>query len=125
MYITSTDRLYIQKYFTDVADATAADDRFEVSTPSNQKLVIDEDGADTALWNAAGVTFYTADSGEFFDLSPSDIGPSATNRERRMTRLSTFLLAAPFILTQSRSPFAFCSNAGRANDCEWLLVRIC
>jgi len=73
MYITSTDRLYIQKYFTDVADATAADDRFEVSTPSNQKLVIDEDGADTALWNAAGVTFYTADSGEFFDLSPSDI----------------------------------------------------
>ena len=61
------------------------------------------------------------------DLSPSGIGPSATNRERQMTRLSTFLLAAPFtiILTQSRSPFAFHSNAGRANDCEWLLVRIC
>jgi len=73
MYITSTSRLYIQKYFTNVADATAADDRFEVSTPANQKLVIDEEGADTALWNAAGVTFYTADFGEFFDLRPSEI----------------------------------------------------
>lgn len=73
MYITSTSRLYIQKYFTNVADATAADDRFEVSTPANQKLVIDEEGADTALWNAAGVTFYTADFGEFFDLRPFEI----------------------------------------------------
>ena len=73
MYITSTSRLYIQKYFTDVADATAADDRFEVSTPGGQKIVVDEAGGDTALWNTAGVTFYTADSGEFFDLRPSDL----------------------------------------------------
>ena len=73
MYITGTDRLYIQKYFTDVNDVTEADDRFEVSTPGGQKIVVDEEGADTALWNAAGVTFYTADSGEFFDRRPSDI----------------------------------------------------
>ena len=73
MYITGVDRLYIQKYFTNVADATAADDRFEVSTPGGQKIVVDEEGNDTTLWNAAGVTFYTADSGEFFDLRPSEI----------------------------------------------------
>lgn len=73
MYITGVDRLYIQKYFTDVADATAANDRFEVSTPGGQKIVVDEAGGDTALWNTAGVTFYTAGSGEFFDLRPSDL----------------------------------------------------
>lgn len=73
MYVASTSRLYIQKYFTDVADVTEADDRFEVSTPGGQYIIVDEDGADTALWNAAGVTFYTSTSGEFFDLRPDDL----------------------------------------------------
>lgn len=73
MYVASTSRLYIQKYFTDVADVAEADDRFEVSTPGGQYIIVDEEGADTTLWNAAGVTFYTSTSGEFFDLRPDDL----------------------------------------------------
>jgi len=75
MYITGGTeiRVYVQKYFTDVADATAADDKFEVVTPGGTYFLIDEEGPDTALWSAAGVNFYTAANGEFFDLRSSDL----------------------------------------------------
>jgi hypothetical protein len=72
MYVTSTSRVRIQKYFTDVADATATDDKFELFTPAGQRIVMDEEGNDTVLWSNAGINFSTTD-GEDFDLRLSNL----------------------------------------------------